>query len=1386
MSSKALSVPKLSSAMRKIPKGPNKKSMMKRSGTRKTITNKASNLDSATKLTVHSSRNCSSKRFRTISSKKKSKKRCRGGSDYKTQKREMMKSIQNSDSFALNGSCSSKTKTNYSKIDNDSFKNNSAELINAHGIPMHNLRELSLTDNGSLNNVSRDVRVLDTSKDISINDCIKFSDPNLSSIEQPNTLNIQNQANMFRNAHMIGSSQQVRDTLEKVNNTYTYDSNQSLGVCSSGTAQNPIRIEDIPSSGGKLNNTGKFAMINPLMEEAELKLGRPLLDDAKNVLNAFNKTMGSINDLLCSRWEDLRQKFISTCNNFQTDEIINIMLDDTESQKYVAQRMEEILSEDWAAEREATINQLTKQIGMLEMKNNLFSSQFDPKNCSISEANKMKVLQDLLDSKHSEVNSLQKNLSIKNKEISMLRAYQEGRSKKAGSTQESLNLEYKRMYESVIAEKEQLQNLVTSLQKEVGQREHSLQRFEQREKELRESISKLESKVNELTKTNVTPINSESAIQMFHKRIRQLEEDRDNNSDEEKELARTKNKEETENYIKKLKNTLKIYKSRSKDFEKRSIELECINIALQKELSSAQASAQKVQSLESQLSELQQSHLLQTEQFKQSTKDLLRKKKQKYITKIKNLEQKFIDLCEAQMSSIQENLKNKTEHELGSELMKKELELQSLQQRVDEEYILVTEHEEIVNDLFEKEKDKRQTEIEQLCDNFEKEFIQAQEVTEEERIKPLEQQVKEEREHRDCLDKRVLQLETELAVCKENLNDVKAENSRCAGDLSKAYQANSVEISNYEADISKLHHKLTDKEKELHKLEMKVEKYQTATTETEKSTRNKILLLENTVSSMKSKHKQAEESLLTKNTDLTQQVLALKDELSNYERELDKNRAEFDTLIEKYEDLSTSHQCLAKENNDAEEYITSLKSQLQKFKTNRRNLAKDIKQAVGVKCTQMREELTFLKKLVSEEIKFMYKYADGNYNDVCNEVKKMINHNQEVYLNNTKTIELTKEKQYQSEIQQMKQDFVEKLHELNDKCDEAQVKEITLKKSLDEQKADNTELANQVEDLKSIVSIKELSMEKLKAKMKTCEDILERYFASIPLENTSLEDFSNFDLSVKLTKLNDMTKQLIEKHKQEMDTLNHQNLDQLESTKQSYEQRIESLYIESETKDTQISDLKDTNLDLSQSLAHLEEQMSSAYDQISKILLSHNIGPNSEERIDDKIYSLSLIIIEKEQALQKYKEMNSQKEEEITKLTQRSQKIIQESLRREEIIKENTQKVLQESNNLLMNKRQMNDENTKSLQRLLNKLEIKQNERSLERSSFDRRDRMSPIRSKASMELIDEIKKAVTPNLPRGKSILQDSPGFGSFPPPPITGKENISKMNLSELNSEK
>ena len=282
------------------------------------------------------------------------------------------------------------------------------------------------------------------SKDISINDCLRFTDPNLSSINysyQQKTAEAP-QTSIFRS--LADNKENSRDfsnmcNTKGVENSYTFESNQSMEMCSSAAVQvtSPFCVENNNANNGpKLNNTGKFAFshagksINSIeFNEDRITQLDSISVDAKEAIKKLQHIISDISQLTTSRWEALHQKFVTTCSNLDSDEIISIMMGDDESQKYIAQRMREILNEDWAAERETTIHQLTKQIGMLEMKHSLFLTQVQTNMANSADKNRMNVLNDILQSKETEIRELKLQSERKDKELAMLKKHCSQRNK---------------------------------------------------------------------------------------------------------------------------------------------------------------------------------------------------------------------------------------------------------------------------------------------------------------------------------------------------------------------------------------------------------------------------------------------------------------------------------------------------------------------------------------------------------------------------------------------------------------------------------------------------------------------------------------------------------------------------------------------------------------------------------------------------------------------------------------------------------------------------------------------------------------------------------------------------------------------------------------------
>jgi len=198
--------------------------------------------------------------------------------------------------------------------------------------------------------------------------------------------------------------------------------------------------------------------------------------------------------------------------------------------------------------------------------------------------------------------------------------------------------------------------------------------------------------------------------------------------------------------------------------------------------------------------------------------------------------------------------------------------------------------------------------------------------------------------------------------------------------------------------------------------------------------------------------------------------------------------------------------------------------------------------------------------------------------------------------------------------------------------------------------------------------------------------------------------------------------------------------------KKDYQEKIDELFKESYDQAQKVTQIDNENESLKQDLWKITEQIQSVTEQVHTILKENDINFTDDERLDSKIHLLATILTDKQQLLNKITCQNEEKAEEIEQLTVRNKLLIEESKKKEAEIKnkldrskeensiktlqiEATEKILKESRDLFGKKKEMNDHNTKSLQRLLSKLEQKQSERSIERSCYDKlKSRISPMR----------------------------------------------------------
>jgi triphosphoribosyl-dephospho-CoA synthetase len=187
--------------------------------------------------------------------------------------------------------------------------------------------------------------------------------------------------------------------------------------------------------------------------------------EASLALAHLDSIIEAISQLTAWRWKNLREKFQKACRGFTRDEVILVMMDDEESKKYIVQRMREILEEEWAAEREGVIHQLTKQIGMLEMKWAMGER-------GEVERNRMNVIQDLVDTKEQEIRQLQQKLRLKENYIEQIEMDAGDRARESGY------LEFKDKYEELLVQKNELKDYVTKLKIDINEKENVILRFE--------------------------------------------------------------------------------------------------------------------------------------------------------------------------------------------------------------------------------------------------------------------------------------------------------------------------------------------------------------------------------------------------------------------------------------------------------------------------------------------------------------------------------------------------------------------------------------------------------------------------------------------------------------------------------------------------------------------------------------------------------------------------------------------------------------------------------------------------------------------------------------------------------------------------------------------
>lgn len=112
-------------------------------------------------------------------------------------------------------------------LDQESMKIENSVNSLSNNLILNNLSRYNI----SYDNTSGEMKMLNNSKDISINDCLKLTDPNLSSIDQSYLLksNELGLPGMFKYSNDNKENhKEYSNLLKPTDNSYTFDSNQSM------------------------------------------------------------------------------------------------------------------------------------------------------------------------------------------------------------------------------------------------------------------------------------------------------------------------------------------------------------------------------------------------------------------------------------------------------------------------------------------------------------------------------------------------------------------------------------------------------------------------------------------------------------------------------------------------------------------------------------------------------------------------------------------------------------------------------------------------------------------------------------------------------------------------------------------------------------------------------------------------------------------------------------------------------------------------------------------------------------------------------------------------------------------------------------------------------
>lgn len=313
----------------------------------------------------------------------------------------------------------------------------------------------------------------------------------------------------------------------------------------------------------------------------------------------------------------------------------------------------------------------------------------------------------------------------------------------------------------------------------------------------------------------------------------------------------------------------------------------------------------------------------------------------KYLSKFKELEDKFTKMVEERYADYE----SEAIKDLQDTLNSKNEELQELLKMIEDEYLPISEHEQIVNNALADIKNTQKEEIEELAKQFENEILSlsnemANEKSEmqiqlENKIEDLKSEIVKLKDMLSNSTKETHKIQTKWNMINCELEKYKAENLDLNKAIEKLQHKEAESSKSYEESMFRLNKELSGKQKEINTLNSEAHKLNQKIEDQEKSNKFNVMNFEKKLKQTTTDFESKLKSTISENVKLTQRFMKLEDKLRVKSQESDDLSNECDKLHHENLELKGHY--------DAHlDYIKLLETKIKMFTAKRKVIVKNI------------------------------------------------------------------------------------------------------------------------------------------------------------------------------------------------------------------------------------------------------------------------------------------------------------------------------------------------------------------------------------------------------------------------------------------------------------